>query len=61
MARLRGCIWLVAGLLIAVLAGVMAYLYLDRAAQESAEAVVDTTPKVQVVVAARAVLVRTLY
>ncbi len=59
MARLRGCIWLVAGLLIAVLAGVMAYLYLDRAAQETAEAVVDTTPKVQVVVAARAVLVRT--
>jgi len=58
LARLRGCIWLVAGLLIAVLAGVMAYLYLDRAAQESAEAVVDTTPKVQVVVAARAVQVR---
>ena len=57
MARLRGCIWLIAGLLIAALAGVMAYLYLDRAAQQ-ATAVTEETPKVQVVVAARAVSVR---
>jgi pilus assembly protein CpaB len=58
LARLRGCIWLVAGLLIAVLAGVMAYLYLGRAAEQSAEVAVDTTPRVQVVVAARAVPLR---
>ena len=58
MSRLRGCIWLFAGLLIAALAGVMAYLYLDRAAQESV-AVVDETPRVSVVVAARAVPLRT--
>jgi len=57
VARLRGCIWLIAGLLIAALAGVMAYLYLDRAAQQ-ATAVTEETPKVQVVVAARAVSVR---
>jgi Flp pilus assembly protein CpaB len=58
LARLRGCIWLIAGLLIAVLAGVMAYLYLGQAAEQSAEVAVDTTPRVQVVVAARAVPLR---
>jgi pilus assembly protein CpaB len=58
LARLRGCIWLVAGLLIAVLAGVMAYLYLGQAAEQNAAAVVEETPRVSVVVAARAVPLR---
>ena len=57
MARMRGCLWLTAGLVVAVLAGVVAFLTLSRAAPAG-----DATtagPQVSVVVAARAVTVRT--
>jgi pilus assembly protein CpaB len=61
MGRLRGCLWLTAGLVVALLAGVVAFMTLSRATatQQAPEATEGTTgPTVQVVVAARAVTVR---
>jgi pilus assembly protein CpaB len=57
MGRLRGFIWLLAGLAVAVLAGLVAFTTLSRAAaQRSGDPVLQ--PTVPVVVAARAVEVR---
>jgi Flp pilus assembly protein CpaB len=57
MGRMRGFLWLVAGLLVAALAALIAFTALSRAtAQRSGQAV--TGPQVQVVVAARAIPVR---
>ena len=57
MGRMRGCLWLTAGLIVALLAGFVGYATLQRAtgaqAQQPAAA-----PQVPVVVAARAVTVR---
>lgn len=57
MGRMRGCLWLLAGLVMALLAGVVGFMTLSRAsAQRSANE--GATPEVPVVVAAQAVPVR---
>jgi pilus assembly protein CpaB len=57
MARTRGCLWLMAGAVVALLAGLVGYLTLSSAtAQRTAPA--SSLPEVQVVVAAQAVNVR---
>jgi pilus assembly protein CpaB len=57
MGRLRGFLWLVAGLVVAAVAALIAFTALSRAtAQRAGQVVVG--PKVQVVVAAHAVPVR---
>jgi pilus assembly protein CpaB len=58
MGRLRGVIWMIAGLVLAVLAGGVAFTMLSQAATVPQQSVGDTSPKVEVVVAARAVAVR---
>ena len=58
MARTRGCIWLVAGLVVAALAGFVAYVTLTRATVTRTTAGGAVGPSVSVVVAARAVQVR---
>ncbi|MCC7352521.1 MAG: Flp pilus assembly protein CpaB [Anaerolineae bacterium] len=59
MGRLRGLLWLTAGLVVAVLAGFVAFISLTRAtAQRTGQEVVQ--PRVKVVVAARALAVRSL-
>lgn len=60
MGRLRGCLWLTAGLVVALLAGFVAYTTLQRAtAQEAASGAAQATlPTVEVVAAARAVEIR---
>lgn len=57
MGRLRGVIWLLAGLVVAILAAVVAFVTLNRAATQRADP--PKLPEVQVVVATRAVSVRT--
>jgi pilus assembly protein CpaB len=59
MARMRGCLWLTAGLVVAVLAGVVAFLTLSRTTQQAGGGTTTAGPQVSVVVAARAVPVRT--
>jgi pilus assembly protein CpaB len=55
--RLRGCIWLIAGLVVALLAGLVGYMTLQRATvARTAQGPVN--PPVPVVVAARTVPVR---
>lgn len=59
MGRLRGLLWLTAGLVVAVLAGFVAFISLTRAtAQRTGQEVVQ--PRVKVVVAARAIAMRSL-
>jgi len=59
MARTRGCLWLMAGAVVALLAGLVGYLTLSNAAaQRNAPAAGGGLPEVQVVVAAQAVKVR---
>lgn len=60
MGRLKGCLWLTAGLVVALLAGFVAYTTLQRAtAQEAASGAAQATlPTVEVVAAARAVEIR---
>jgi pilus assembly protein CpaB len=57
MGRLRGFLWLVAGLVVAAVAALVAYTALSRATAQRAGGQV-TGPQVQVVVAARAIPVR---
>jgi pilus assembly protein CpaB len=57
MGRMRGCLWLTAGLVVALLAAVVGYMALSRAAAMRAGAGADTT-QVDVVVAAGQVPVR---
>lgn len=57
MGRTRGCLWLLAGLVVALLAGVVGFMTLSRATSERAGAQ-DVSPQVQVVVASQAVVVR---
>jgi pilus assembly protein CpaB len=59
MGRMRGLLWLVAGTIMALLAGVVAYVTLSRATTQNATQGL-IKPKVSVVVAARAVTVRAL-
>ncbi len=57
MGRLRGCLWLTAGLIVALLAGFVAFVALNRAATQVPEEAPETR-QVEVVVAAQAVPVR---
>jgi pilus assembly protein CpaB len=57
MGRLRGLLWLIAGLVVAGLAGAIAFITLARATTQAASQP-QATAKVPVVVAARAVTVR---
>lgn len=59
MGRLRGVLWLAAGLLIALLAGFIAYQSLTNATESQAEAGGGRGPTIDVVVAQRAVPIRT--
>ena len=58
MGRLRGVIWMIAGLVMAVLAGGVAFTMLSQAATTPQQSTGDTSPQVEVVVAARTVAVR---
>ncbi len=58
MGRLRGFLWLIAGLVVAVLAGGVAFLAISRATAQEAETSTAAAPQEQVVVAARMVDVR---
>ncbi|HEY63809.1 MAG TPA: Flp pilus assembly protein CpaB [Caldilineae bacterium] len=58
MGRVRGCLWLTAGLIVAVLAGFVAFVTLSRAAAQSSGQ--RAGPTVPVVVAARTVAVRSV-
>lgn len=57
MARTRGCLWLMAGAVVALLAGLVGYLTLANATVQR-DAPAGGLPEVQVVVAAQAVAVR---
>ena len=59
MGRLRGCLWLTAGLVVAVLAGAVAFIALQRATTQQAGVEVGAGPTVPVVVAARDIELRT--
>lgn len=56
MGRLRGCLWLTAGLVVALLAGGVAFIALQRATTLRTGEV--ATPRIPVVVAARTIEVR---
>lgn len=58
MARLRGFLWLLAGIVVALLAGFVAFQTLSRAA-EAPTATTEAGPTVQIVVATRPVALRT--
>jgi pilus assembly protein CpaB len=59
MGRLRGCIWLTAGLVVALIAGVVGYMTLTRVAgQRTGQE--PQAPQVQVVVASKALEVRSV-
>lgn len=61
MGRLRGCSWLTAGLVVALIAGVVGFLVLTRAsAQRAGPEQAAAMPEVDVVVAARSVMVRSV-
>ena len=57
MGRFRGCIWLVAGLAMAIIAGVIGFVTLSNASAQRT-GVVDSVPKVSAVVAAQAIPIR---
>ena len=59
MGRLRGFVWLFAGLIVAGLAGIVAFATLTQAAPKPA-ASAETVPKVTVVVATRIIAVRSV-
>jgi pilus assembly protein CpaB len=59
MGRLRGCLWLTAGLAVALLAAVVGYMALNRAAAQRSGAGTATT-QVDVVVAAGTVPIRSV-
>lgn len=58
MGRLRGFLWLAAGIVVAILAGIVAFTVLSRPATQTEEGMADV-PTTEVVVAARAVSLRT--
>ncbi len=58
MGRLRGFLWLIAGVVVAALAGGVAFVALSQATAQEAETTAVTAPQAEVVVAARAVDVR---
>ncbi len=60
MGRLRGFLWLAAGLVVAALAGVVGFMTLSGAAPTEAEPQVGAPPQAAVVVAAQRIGVRSL-
>lgn len=60
MGRLRGFLWFTAGLVVAVLAGFVAFMTLSRAAAQQAGQKEVSAPRVSVVVATRAIAVRSM-
>lgn len=58
MGRLRGCLWLTAGLVVAVLAGGVAFISLQRATAAGTVDDLDSARLVPVVVASEAIVVR---
>ncbi len=62
MARTRGCIWLVAGVIVALLAGVVGFVTINRGAQnqQAPQAAQAAGATVKVVTAAQAVPINTL-
>lgn len=58
MGRLRGCLWLTAGLVVAVLAGGVAFISLQRATEARSGEDMESAPLVSVVVASQAIGVR---
>lgn len=58
MARSRGCLWLIAGAVVALLAGLVGYLTLSRATAQQSAPASSGAPEVQVVAASQAVGVR---
>ena len=59
MSRRRGCLWFAAGLLLALMAGLAAFVTLQRAAS-MARPTVEEPPRIRVVVAARDIELHTL-
>jgi pilus assembly protein CpaB len=59
MPRIRGFLWLLAGLVVALIAAYVGFVTISRAAEAPARGA-DNSPKVDVVVAARPIPVRTL-
>jgi pilus assembly protein CpaB len=59
MPRLRGFLWLLSGLVVALLAAYVGFVTVSRAAA-APQAAADSGPKVDVIVAARTIPVRTL-
>jgi pilus assembly protein CpaB len=57
MGRLRGCLWLTAGLLVALVAGFVAFMTLNSVARQRAAGPVEGAPSVEVVTASRAVII----
>ena len=60
MARLRGFVWLAAGLVVATLAGIVAFVTLSAAAPQETQEPIASPPSVEIVVAARRIEVRSL-
>lgn len=58
MGRLRGYLWLMAGLVVAVLAGAVAFITLSRAAADRADTATAAVPTRNVVVAAHSIEIR---
>ncbi|MHB1295738.1 MAG: Flp pilus assembly protein CpaB [Anaerolineae bacterium] len=58
MGRLRGLLWLTAGLIVAVIAGAVGFVTLSRAAAQTGAAEEEMGPQVSVVVTTRAIAVR---
>jgi pilus assembly protein CpaB len=59
MGRMRGCLWLTAGIILALLAGLVAYVTLARVST-SRSGMEPSAPNVAVVVAKRAIAVRSV-
>jgi pilus assembly protein CpaB len=59
MSKMRGFLWLMSGLVVALIAAYVGFVTVSRAAEAPAQAT-DISPKIDVVVAARTIPVRTL-
>lgn len=59
MPRLRGFLWLLSGLTVALIAAYVGFVTVSRAAEAPAQGA-DSGPKIDVVVATRSIPVRTL-
>jgi pilus assembly protein CpaB len=60
LKKRTGCIWIVTGVVLALLAGALAFYAIMRASVTPTKPVLPETPKVKVVVASRAIAIREL-